>query len=144
MTALPYVLRNPRIDLRALGFGERDLPPPAQGHLERMLSVAHATAPLTPVALSLMGSEAVVPSLRDVVRDGSLSRLEQVLWHRFGVALRFSVSHQNAFYQSVCGGYLWGSYDGMPEVLTMFYSWHHHGHDPLYRERREHGLVILT
>lgn len=144
MTELAAVVQAPRVRLSELGVDEWDIPSPARDHLERMLSRAHNTAPLTPVALSLMGPEAVVPSLLDVVRDGSLSLLERELERHFGEALRFSVSRRNIFYRSVGGGHVWGALDGISGMLTIFYSQHPFGQVPPFRNRREEGLVILT
>lgn len=135
----------PPLNLRHLGISDRVVPMPASDHLERMLGIAHATTPPTPVALSLTGPAATVPALLEVVHDGTLRKIEMALKVRYGVALCFSVSRNQMFYRSICGGHLWGRFDGMPEdVLTIFYSQHPFAHVPPFRDRREEGLIILT
>ena len=144
ITVSSRVRQVPPIALSDLGFDDRMIREPARHHLERMLSVAHATAPLTPVARSLTGEAATMPSLREVVRDSTLPRLAQALENRFGVALRFSITRRSYFSPSIGGGFVWDHSDDSLPVLTLFYSWQLHGLDPLYRERRETGLVILS
>jgi len=144
ITVSSRVRQVPPIALSDLGFNDRMIPEPARHHLELMLSVAHAKAPLTPVARSLTGEAATVPSLCEVVRDGTLPQLVQALENRFGVALRFSIARNKYFSRSIGGGFVWVPSDDSLPALTLFYSWQLYGLDPLHRERSEPGLSILS